>query len=237
MAISNVNNYANAYESLYASKQTKTSETDGTSKTSSSSQTTKEYLSYLQQKYSNVNITVTDLNSDKQMKNYMFSCSGGNNIAISSSILEKMVSDPTTAAKYEKVIADVPKEAEEVKESLANYGGEVIASGTVIDKNGKVSYWCIGKWDEEIENPGTVYKEKVQKQLEEKRAKNKEEEALKEKKQEEAERAEKLQEKKVFTAESKEELLEKIKTATGNETSTGSRLKEEGKGGRIDLSI
>lgn len=237
MAISNVNSYASVYESLYASKQTKTSETDGTSKTNSASQTTEDYLSYLKQKYSNVNITVADFNNDRQMKNYMFGSSGGNNIAISSSILEKMASDPTTAAKYEKVIEDVPKAAEEIKESLANYGGEVIASGTVIDKNGKVSYWCVGKWDEEIENPGTVYKEKVQKQLEEKRAKKKEEEALKAKKQEEADKLNKLQEKKVFTAESREELLEKMKIAAGDEASTDARIKEEGKGGQIDLSI
>ena len=184
-----------------------------------------------------MNITVADFNNDRQMKNYMFGSSGGNNIAISSSILEKMASDPATAAKYEKVIEDVPKAAEEIKESLANYGGEVIASGTVIDKNGKVSYWCVGKWDEEIENPGTVYKEKVQKQLEEKRAKKKEEEAVKEKKQEEAEKQEKLQEKKVFTAESKEELLEKIKSAKEDEPSARVRIKEEGKGGQIDLSV
>lgn len=242
MTISNVSSYISVYESLYASKQTKTSEktelsADGTSKTNSASQTTEEYLSYLRQKYSDVNITVTDLNSDKQMKNYMFGCSGGNNIAISSSILEKMASDPATAAKYEQYIADVPKAAEEIKEGLANYGAEMLACGTVIDRNGKVSYWCIGKYDEVIENPGTVYKEKIQKQLEEKRAKNKEEEALKAKKQEEAERQEKLQEKKVYTAESKEGLLEKIKTAKEDEPSTAVRIKEEGKGGQIDLSI
>lgn len=237
MAISNVNSYTSVYENLYASGQTKTSETDGTTKTSSASQTTKEYLSYLQQKYSNVNITVADFKNDKQMTNYMFGSSGGNNIAISSSILEKMASEPTTAAKYEKVIADVPKAAEEIKEGVASYGGEVLACGTVIDKNGKVSYWSISRYNEVRENLGTVYKEKVQKQLEEKRAKKKEEEAVKEKKQEEADKLEKLQEKKVFTAESKEELLEKIKTGKEDEPSAGVRIKEEGKGGQIDLSI
>ena len=45
MAISNVNSYANAYESLYASGQTKTGETDKATKTSSTSQTTDDYLS------------------------------------------------------------------------------------------------------------------------------------------------------------------------------------------------
>ena len=45
-----------------------------------------------------------------------------------------------------------------------------------------------------MENPGTVYKEKVQKQIAEKRAKKKEEEALKEKKLAKAESVEKLME-------------------------------------------
>lgn len=56
MAISNVNSYTGVYESLYASKQTKTSEADGTSVTNSTSQTTEEYLSNLRQKYSYRNL-------------------------------------------------------------------------------------------------------------------------------------------------------------------------------------
>lgn len=115
----------------------------------------------------------------------MFSCSGGNNIAIFSSIIEKMAYDPAAAAKYEKVIADVPKAAEEIRKGVEATGSELLASGTVIDKNGKVSYWCIGKKKEAVENPGTVYKEKIQKQLEEKRAEKKEQEKGEEKKTEE----------------------------------------------------
>lgn len=241
MAISNVGSYASVYESLYASGQTKTSETDGTSKTSSASQTTEAYLSNLRQKYSNVNITITDINSDKQMKNYMFGSSGDNNIAISSSILEKMASDPTTAAKYEQYIADVPKAAEEIKEGLANYGAEMIACGTVIDKNGKISYWCIGKYDEVRENPGTVYKEKVQKQLEEKRAEKKEQGKAEEKKAEKKKAQEKPLELKVANAESKEELLKKIRNNETEEISFDAAkrsLSESGfKGVRVDYSV
>lgn len=76
--------------------------------------------------------------------------------------------------------ADVPKAAEKIRKGVEATGSELLASGTVIDKNGKVSYWCIGKKKEAVENPGTVYKEKVQKQLEEKRAEKKEKEKAEE---------------------------------------------------------
>ena len=70
-----------------------------------------------------------------------------------------------------------------------------------------------------MENPGTVYKEKVQKQIAEKRAKKKEEEALKEKK--------------LAKAESVEKLMEQIKVGT----SQPAKMQEEGKGAQLDLTI
>ena len=70
-----------------------------------------------------------------------------------------------------------------------------------------------------MENPGTVYKEKVQKQIAEKRAKKKEEEALKEKK--------------LAKAESVEKLTEQIKAGT----SQPAKMQEEGKGAQLDLTI
>lgn len=241
MAISNVSSYTSIYESLYASKQTKTSETDGTLATNSTSQTTEEYLSNLRQKYSNVNITVANFSSSRQFDSYIFSCNGGNNIAISSSIIEKMASDPATAAKYEKVIADVPNAAEEIKEGVEATGSELLACGTVIDKNGKVSYWCIGRKKESVENPGTVYKEKVQKQLEEKRAEKKEQEKTETKRAEKKKIQEKQQELILARAESKEELLKKIRENETKEISadTAEKLISEGgfKGVRVDYSI
>ena len=70
-----------------------------------------------------------------------------------------------------------------------------------------------------MENPGTVYKEKVQKQIAEKRAKKKEAEALKEKK--------------LAKAESVEKLMEQIKAGT----SQPAKMQEEGKGAQLDLTI
>ena len=94
----------------------------------------------------------------------------------------------------------------------------------MIDKNGKVSYWMVGRSKDKIENPGTVYKEKVQKQIEEKRAKKKEEEALKKKRLEKAETLEKL--------------LEKAGSGVSeNEPAADVKIKETGKGEQIDLSV
>lgn len=218
MAVTGVNEYTNTYAA---------SNSASTKGSSGLSETAQDYLSELRQKYSDVNITVADFSNLEQRKAYMFSCSGSNNIAISSNIVEKMASDPAAAAKYEKVIAEVPGLGERFKKEIEAMGGEQIASGTVIDKNGKVTYWGISK-AKPVENPGTVYKEKVQKQLEEKRAKKKEEERLQEKRLEQAETA--------------EQLLEKLKADSQAETAEGiavtaTKIPEEGKGTQVDYTI
>ena len=212
MAITGVTDYTNTYAA------------DRTNESSGFSGNTQDYLNGLKAKYPDVNITVVDFKNDKQMDNYMFGSSGGNNIAISSNIIQKMATDPATAAKYEKYIADVPKAAEEIKAGLADHGAEMVAGGTVIDKNGKVSYWCIGKHEPPKDSPTVSYKKQMQEQLEEKRAKKKEEEALKEKRLEKAETLEKL--------------LEKIRNKVSeNEPVAEKKIKETGKGEQIDLSV
>lgn len=237
MAISNISGYANNYDNLYTSNQMRTNGTDKSSETASAGQTSEAYLNNLRQKYSNVNITVADFSSEKQLKSYMFGCGGYNNIAISSSIIEKMASDPATAAKYEKVIADAPNLGEEFKSECAALGTELLSCGTVIDKDGNVSYWGIGRMKEDVENPGTLYKEKVQKQLEEKRTEKK--------KQEKAElhrtEKEKAQELRMVSAKTKKELISKIRKNETQEISASmveKMISEDGfKGARVDYSI
>ncbi len=207
MAISGVTDYTNTYA------------VGGTNGSNGLSGEAQDYLSGLKDKYPDANVTVTDFKNGKQEDNYMFGCSGGNNVTISANIIEKMAKDPAAAAKYEKVIADAPKAAEEIKEGLAAHGAEMVAGGTVIDKDGKVSYWCIGKHEPPKDSPTVSYKKQMQKQLEEKRAKKKEEEALKEKRLEKAETLEKL--------------LEKIRTKADAPV----KLQEEGKGAQLDLTI
>lgn len=211
MAITGVTDYTN----IYAASRANESSTTGNAQ---------NYLKELKEKYPGVNITVADFNTGKQSDAYMLGTRGYNNIAVSSSIIEKMASDPEAAAKYEKVFAEMSVNAERVEKFARENNQEILGAGAVIDKNGKVSYWMVGRSKDKMENPGTVYKEKIQKQIEEKRAKKKEEEALKEKK--------------LAKAESVEKMIEKMKEKQmETETSQAVKVQEAGKGMQMDLSI
>ena len=91
MAIIGVTDYANTYAA------------DRTNGSNGVIKSTQDYLNGLKEKYPGVNITVAYFNSEKQADAYMLGSRGYNNIAVSSSIIEKMASDPAAAAKYEKV--------------------------------------------------------------------------------------------------------------------------------------
>lgn len=212
MAMTGVTDYTNTYVA---------SKTSGSSGVSGSAQ---DYLNGWKEKYPDVNITVADFNSEKQSDAYMLGTRGYNNIAVSSSIIEKMASDPAAAAKYEKVFAEMSGNAERVEKFAQENNDEILGAGAVIDKNGKVSYWMVGRSKDKMGNPGTVYKEKIQKQIAEKRVKRKEEEALKEKK--------------LAKAESLEKMMEKMKAKQiETETSQSVKVQEDGKGMQMDLSI
>ena len=207
MAISGVTDYTNAYA---ADRANGSSTLNGDSRA---------YLNSLKEKYPDVNITVADFKNGKQEDAYMFGSSGGNNIVIASNIIEQMASAPAAAAKYEKYIAEVPESAKIMKDGIEAHGNEMVACGTAIDKNGKVTYWSISRHKPSKESQSVSYKKTLQEQLEEKRAKKKEEEALKEKK--------------LAKAESVEKLMEQIKAGT----SQPAKMQEEGKGAQLDLTI
>ena len=207
MAISGVTDYTNTYA---------TDRANGSNSLNGDSQV---YLNSLKEKYPDVNITVADFKNGKQEDAYMLGSRGYNNIAVSSSIVEKMAEDPAAAAKYEKVFAEMSGNSERIEKFAKENNDEILSAGALIDKNGKVSYWMVGRSKDTMENPGTVYKEKVQKQIAEKRAKKKEEEALREKK--------------LAKAESVEKLIEQIKVGTNQPV----KVQEEGKGAQLDLTI
>ena len=207
MAISGVTDYTNTYAADRA---------NGNSSLNGDSQA---YLNSLKEKYPDVNITVADFKNGKQEDAYMLGSRGYNNIAVSSSIVEKMASDPAAAAKYEKVFAEMSGNSERIEKFARENNDEILSAGALIDKNGKVSYWMVGRSKDTMENPGTVYKEKVQKQIAQKRAKKKEEEVLKEKK--------------LAKAESVEKLMEQIKVGSSQPV----KVQEEGKGAQLDLTI
>ncbi len=211
MAITGVTDYTNTYAA-------------GRVNESSTTSSTQNYLKEMKEKYPGVNITVADFNSEKQSDAYMLGSRGYNNIAVSSSIIEKMASDPAAATKYEKVFVEMSGNAERVEKFARENNDEILGAGAVIDKNGKISYWMVGRSKDKMENPGTVYKEKIQKQIAKKRAKRKEEEEF--------------QEKKLAKAESLEKMLEKMKAKQiETETSQSVKVQEDGKGMQMDLSI
>ena len=180
MAISGVTGYTNTYA------------TDQTKSTNKAGGDTQEYLSQLKAKYPNVNITVADFNSERQSNAYMLGSRGYNNIAVSSDVIRKMASDPSAAEKYESVFEEMSHNSERIEKFAKENNDEILGAGAVIDKNGKVSYWMAGRSKDKFENPGTVYKDKIQQQIKEKRAKKKEEEAAKKKRLEKSETLEKL---------------------------------------------
>ncbi|MCI8710599.1 MAG: hypothetical protein HFG98_13990, partial [Dorea sp.] len=80
MAISGVTDYTNTYAADRA---------NGSNTLNGDSQA---YLNSLKEKYPDVNITVADFKNGKQEDAYMLGSRGYNNIAVSSSIVEKMAS-------------------------------------------------------------------------------------------------------------------------------------------------
>lgn len=180
MAISGVTGYTNTYAA------------DKTKSTNKTGSDTQEYLSQLKAKYPNVNITVADFNSERQSNAYMLGSRGYNNIAVSSDVIRKMASDPSAAEKYESFFEEMSHNSERIEKFAKENNDEILGAGAVIDKNGKVSYWMAGRSKDKFENPGTVYKDKIQQQIKEKRAKKKEEEATKQKRLEKSETMEKL---------------------------------------------
>ena len=140
MAVSGVMDYTNTYAENYAGA------TKGAKDTVPAQQTTEEYISGLEKKYG-IKISLVDFTNEKQSDAYVFGSQGGNNLALASNIAEKMAKDPAFAAKYEQVIADVPKSTEEMKSRIAGLGGENLACGVSINKNGKVSYWSVSRYN------------------------------------------------------------------------------------------
>ncbi len=195
--------------------------------------TTQSYLNDLRRKYSDINITVVDFKSERQERNYMLGCSGGNNVAISSGIIEKMAKDPETAAKYEKIIEDVPKVFDELKERVESEPGcKLIASGAMIDKNGKVTYWSVSS--KTSEGPGKD--EKLKKLLEEKRLERKKKEKAEEERREKQLEEDRLRELIIAKGESVKNMLHNIRSGGINSGSVES-INDTEPGSRFDITV
>lgn len=197
----------------------------GVAGTSSAKQNVKEYLSGLEQKYG-VKITVGKNTTAKSFKSFMLGASGVNNVYIESNIAEKMASDPEFAEKYEKIIAKAPEEGRQVqKEVEADGHTKLLACGTQIHANGKVTYWGVAINTRSEAGMGTKLREEAQEKLEKQKKLNKTK----------AEQQEKLQKKRAEKAETMEKLAEKLKTVSGEEMKIDGKDMGNGTGATIDI--
>ena len=131
------------------------------------------------------------------------------NVAISPDFLQKMANDPELEEEYEKEIANMQALDAQRRQRIESGGGTVVAMGWAIDKDGGISCWSIGKYDDsrsKVTSPNE-YGAKIRQQKAEKK---KTEEKVEEKKKEKAEQKEALEEKLKAAREEKAALKEKI---------------------------
>lgn len=131
------------------------------------------------------------------------------NVAISPDFLQKMANDPELEEEYEKEIANMQALDAQRRQRIESGGGTVVAMGWAIDKDGGISCWSIGKYDDsrsKVTSPNE-YGAKIRQQKAEKK---KTEEKVAERKKEKAEQKEALEEKLKAAREEKAALKEKI---------------------------
>lgn len=156
---------------------------------------TSAYLAEFRKNNPGVNIAVADFSSEKQFDAYMFGSSGANNVVLPTNVLKQMAADPAVAAKYEKLIGEMPENAKATQKYCDDRDQILYGAGMRIDRNGKVTYWMVGGEKKPRENPGNVFRDKIQKQIAEKREARKAAEKLEAKRLEKAESFQKLMEK------------------------------------------
>lgn len=211
-----------AYGGYAATLSNQTKSVNGTEKiqetknTVSTKRTTEDYLKSLKDRYPDVNITVGKGTNATGFMNYMLGAKGTSNIYIEDNILEKMASDPSYAAKYEKVIGNVVKDGEECKKAIEGGGtSKLLACGTRIDKDGRVSYWSVSLNIGPKVRMGTELREKANAQLEKQRENKKkvkdQSEKITRKRRENRENMKNLQEKCIVQANSIKELVAHVK--------------------------
>ena len=131
------------------------------------------------------------------------------NVAISPDFLQKMANDQELEEEYEKEIANMQALDAQRRQRIESGGGTVVAMGWAIDKDGGISCWSIGKYDDsrsKVTSPNE-YGAKIRQQKAEKK---KTEEKVAERKKEKAEQKEALEEKLKAAREEKAALKEKI---------------------------
>lgn len=151
----------------------------------------KEYLKKLQEKYSNMDFFIADVDSDSQAQRIMASGSKEFSVLMDSATLEQMAQNETVAERYEALIGDSAEQLTQMKNQFAEQGLNVKAVGMEIDADGNTTYYSI------IDDSLSYYEKEMEKQQ------KKKEERIEEEKQEQ--RKEELQKQRIEDIEKQRE--------------------------------
>lgn len=124
----------------YAAYQTQTTKKSLQPREILQETTDEDYLNELQKKNPQINITVGKADKSQNTSN----STGRTDVIIAPEFLDKMTKDPELAAKYEKILSDIPvlnKWADSMIKAMT--GSEVKYRAVWIDENGNMGSMCV----------------------------------------------------------------------------------------------
>ena len=100
----------------------------------------KNLLKELQEKYSNMEISVAEWSSDEEQDYYASKCTKDYSVLISPEALEQMAADESVREKYESILDGAGENSKKMQEELGDDVKKIQSFTITIDKDGKVSY-------------------------------------------------------------------------------------------------
>lgn len=237
MAVTGVSNYNNVYENVYATKKEETKETSASQKKEDAAKKN-SYLSQLQDKYSNFDITAGTFSKGQiSSKN-----KGFQGVMVSSAYLSKAENDGETAKKLDEMLSGVESAQKWLKNACERDGLELVSCGYFIDENGNMGSYSVvekkhsmfdGLAEQSKKNADRI-KEKQEKAKEQKKADEKKAEEKKEKQEQQVKAS---KDKIVVVASSDKEMVKKAKDELLGKNEQVKAKEEKAVGNNFDYSI
>lgn len=122
----------------------------------SSVSSAEKLMEELKNNYKHIHFDFIDFKNEYQIKNYAASQQGMNNIVISQTLLEKMVSDEALQAKVKDILDSLSQYQQDSVTEAFLADKKLTGMGLIIDENGDVSKWM--KTENQPENTFTLPK-------------------------------------------------------------------------------
>lgn len=228
MAVTGISNYNNTYENIYAAKKEETKETSNAKKG--------DYLSQLQDKYSDFDITAGTFSKGQiSSKN-----KGFQGVMVSSAYLAKAENDEKTAKDLDEMLSGVESAQKWLQNACERDGLELVSCGYFIDDNGNMGSWSVVKKKNSMFDGLAEQSQKTADRMKEKKAKEKQKKALEKKAEERKKEKEQLKASKnevVVVASSDKEMVKKAKNALLGENEQIKNKEKKAAGSNFDYSI